>query len=319
MNSYFLKSLVLCLLFPLSTLAQESIDESRTVASNERISIEVISGKVSIRGTQDNVFRVRGMLAEDAEGYILESNNGFTRFEVEMPRRGFWNQRSRRDSDESELEIEVPMGAAIEFAGVNIDINVTEIHGSSDITTVNGDIYANNLSNIVSLSTVNGKIENRNSDGRIKLASVNGEIFDEDSEGRIEFTTVNGEVVSASRAQEVSIETVNGEAELDLVGTEVLEMSTVNGDIDVRLAGSFSPRIEGSTVSGDLNLIIEGEISAHFSINAHAGGDIENLFSDDRATRDQFGPRKQLNFKTKDAQGSINLTTVSGDIEIDDL
>ncbi len=319
MHTTIIKSFTLLLFLPLSVFAQEAIDESRSVSSNERISIEVLSGEVTIRGSDDNLFRVRGTLAESADGYTLDSNNGFTRFEVEIPQRGFFNWRDHRDADQSNLEIEVPMGAELEFEGVNIAIVIEEVHGSTNISTVNGDIDANNLSNIVELSTVNGTIENRHSNGRIELSSVNGEIFDEESSGRISYNTVNGEIVAASNAEEVSVNTVNGDAEIELIGSQVIELSTVNGDIEIRLTQSLRPRIEGSTVSGDISIEVEPEISAHFSIDAHAGGNIENGLSNDQPTRDRYGPSKHLNFSTKDSQGSVNLSTVSGDIEIDEL
>lgn len=309
-------TLLLCLLLPFAAAAQEAIDESRSVSANERVSIEVMRGNVRIRVSDDNVFRVRGTLDEDAEGYTLESSNGFTSFEIDYPRssRG-WNWRG--DDDEgSKLEIEVPVGSELEFEGVSVDVDVMGISGSSSIQTVNGDLTASSLSGFVQLGTVNGSIDSTNNSGRISISTVNGEVTDRNSTGRIEYDAVNGEIRASSSASEVTVSTVNGEAELSLTGTEVLAMGTVNGDIDVRLASSLSPRIEGSTVSGDLRLELEPTINASFDVSANAGGDIENRLTDARATRDQYGPRKQLNFATGSGAGTVNITTVSGDIHI---
>jgi len=318
MTSTTLKSLALCCLLPLSAHAQEAIDESRVVSSNEHVSIEILSGDVTIRGAQDNVFRVRGTLAEDAEGFTLNSDNGFTRFEVNMPRRGLFNWSSN-GNDESNLEIELPIGSTVEFEGVSIDINIHNINGGSDISTVNGDIDASDLSTVVSLSTVNGSIRSNGASGRVEMATVSGEISDRESEGRIEYTTVSGDIVGHSRAQEVNVETVSGEAELDLVGTQVIEMNTVSGDIEIRLAQSLSPRVEGSSVSGGLYLAVEPQVSARISIDAHSGGDIDNNLSNERPTKDKYGPSRHLKFSKGDGLGAINLTTVSGEIELDEL
>tara|TARA_R110001592_G_scaffold148079_1_gene372740 strand:- start:148 stop:1107 length:960 start_codon:yes stop_codon:yes gene_type:complete len=308
-------ALLLCLLLPFAANAQETIDESRSVSANERVYIEVMRGTVRIRASDDNLFRVRGTLDERAEGYTLESNNGFTRFEVEYPRssRGWgWNNDK---GDGSELEIEIPAGSELEFESVNGDVDVMDISGSSSIKTVNGDIVASSLSSFVELGSVNGDIESNDNSGRLEISTVNGEVRDNNSSGRIEYDTVNGEIRASSSATEVSVSTVNGEAELALTGTEVLAMGTVNGDIDVRLANSLSPRIEGSTVSGDIRLELERDINASFDISAH-GGDIENDMSDARPTRDKYGPRKQLNFSTGNGSGSVEITTVNGDIEL---
>ena len=290
-------ALLLCLLLPFAASAQEPIDESRSVSANERISIEVMRGTVRIRPSDDNVFRVRGTIDEDAEGYTLESENGFTSFEIDYPRSS--RGRSWSDGDDgSELEIEIPQGSELEFEGVSVDVDVMGITGGSEISTVNGDIIASELGNFVHLAAVNGEIDSRNNSGRIDIS------------------TINGEIRANSSATEVSISTVNGEADFRLSGTQVLELSTVNGDIDVRLADSLSPRIDGSTVSGDLRLALEPAISASFDISANSGGDIENDFSDERPTRDRYGPRKHLNFSTGTGAGSVNITTISGDIEL---
>lgn len=308
-----------CLLLSGSLLAQEAIDESRSVLANERISLEVARGNATIRVSQDNVFRVRGTLDEEAEGYTLDSNNGFTRFEVETPRRlrgGFFGN----DDKGSQLEFEVPVNAELEFEGVNTNVTVDGIRGSASISSVNGEIIASNLASFVELSTVNGKIESSNNSGRLELSTVNGEIHDDASSGRAEFSSVNGELYINSSATEVSVSTVNGEADVRLQGTEELEMSTVNGDIDVRMVGSLSPRVDGSTVSGDLRLQLEPQISARFNLNASVSGDIDNRLSDERASRrGRYGPGSSLNFSTGEGSGNIEMTTVSGDLEVDSL
>lgn len=308
-------ALLLCLLLPFAASAQEPIDESRSVSANERISIEVMRGTVRIRPSDDNVFRVRGTIDEDAEGYTLESENGFTSFEIDYPRSSRGRNWSDGD-DGSQLEIEIPQGSELEFEGVSVDVDVMGITGGSEISTVNGDIIASELGNFVHLAAVNGEIDSRNNSGRIDISTVNGEVTDNGSTGRIEYSTINGEIRANSSATEVSISTVNGEADFRLSGTQVLELSTVNGDIDVRLTDSLSPRIDGSTVSGDLRLALEPAISASFDISANSGGDIENDFSDERPSRDRYGPRKHLNFSTGTGAGSVNITTISGDIEL---
>lgn len=311
-------TLLLCLLLPFAANAQETLDESRSVSANERISIEVPRGEVSIRASEDNVFRVRGRIDEDADEYTLDSDNGFTRFEVDYPRSRGWNW-GNNDDDDTDLQIEVPAGSELEFEGVNVTVTVVGITGSSSINTVNGDIFASELSNFVHLAAVNGDIDSRQNSGRIEITTVNGGLKDSGSSGRIDYSTVNGEIEASSNASEVTVSTVNGEAEVSLQGTEVLEMSTVNGDIDVRLAGSLSPRIDGSTVSGDLRLELERSINASFDISAHSGGDLENSLSDATPTRDRYGPRKELRFSLGNGSGSVDITTVSGDIELSPL
>lgn len=311
-------ALLLSLVLPLPVLAQEAIDETRGVSANERIDIEVARGEVRIRPGTDAVFRVRGTLDEEAEGYVLESGNGYTRFEVEMPRR--FGSRLFGDNDEgSRLEIEVPVNAVLTFVGVNVDVDVAGIYGSSTLSTVNGNIAVSDLRSFVTLNTVNGRIRSQGLDGRVEISTVNGEIDDTDSRGRLTLSSVNGEIASDSQATELAVSTVNGEGSVNLTGTAVLEMSTVNGDLVVRLSGNASPRVDGSTVSGDLTLFLPADLDASFDLEANAGGDIHNRLTDAKPSGDRYGPRERLNFTLGAGTGSIEFSTISGDITIGPL
>lgn len=297
--------------------SRQAIDESRNVSANEKIYIEVMSGEISIKAVSTSKFSVKGHLDEKATGYLLDFKDGFTRFEMTMPRQVNYSWKDKANT--AKLSFEVPEGASVEFKGVNGDVTVTGIKGSSQIGTVNGQITASDLSNIVALNTVNGEIKLKAGSGKIELSSVNGEIHDDGSTGRVSYDVVNGKIKANSKAEEVSVSTVNGDAKIALNQTKRLKMSTVNGEIEAKLAGNRSPRISGSTVSGDIELKLESNVNAKVDIKASAGGDIDNKLSADKATKAKYGPARSLQFTLGNGEGSIDLTTVSGDIELDKL
>jgi len=309
------------LLLGLSQLAladdRQSVNESRSVSTNEKIYIEVMSGEIKINAVSSGKFSVVGKLDEKATGYTLDSKDGFTRFEMTMPRQINYNWKDKVNA--AELTFEVPVGSSIEFKGVNGNVTVQGIHGSSQIGTVNGDIKATDLRNQVALNTVNGEIKLKGGSGKVELSSVNGKIDDEGSSGRISYDVVNGKVKSNSSADEISVSTVNGDAELELNGTKQLNLSTVNGEIDAKLRGVAQPRVSGSSVSGDIELKLETNVSARFDIKASAGGDIDNKLTSDKASKAKYGPARSLQFSIGSGDGSVELSTVSGDIELDKL
>lgn len=308
-------ALCLSLLSPLGAQAQEIIDQFRSVSSDERISIEVLRGEVRIRTSEDNLFRVRGALDTDATGYSLESAAGRTRFEVEMPR----NTRQGNADVGSQLEIEVPAGSTLEFQGVNVNVDVQGVNGGTAIHTVNGNILAQDLHSLVALSSVNGRIDSHNNAGTLELSTINGELRDSGSSGTVSFSSVNADIKVDSQAQEVVISTINGKASVQLTGTQTLNISTVNGDVSVRLADSVRPTVNSSTVGGDLRLSLEPQVNASFALSSSVGGDIDNRLSEARAVRDRFGPGSSLNFSHGDGSGSVEASSVNGDIEIDSL
>lgn len=307
------------LLLGLSQLAmadtRQVVNESRAVAANEKIYLEVMSGEVTIKAGTDNQFTVSGKLDEKATGFTLDSKDGFTRFEMTMPRQVNYNWKDKANT--AELTFEVPAGADVEFKGVNGNVTVSGISGGSQISTVNGRVSGQNLANQVQLQTVNGDIISKDNSGRVELGSVNGEISDTGSSGRLDYNVVNGKITARSSAEEVSLSTVNGRATLVLTGTSRVKLSTVNGEVDATLSQSASPRISGSSVSGDLHLKLDSNINARVDITASAGGDIDNKLSSDKASKAKYGPASSLRFSLGSGDGSIDLSTVSGDILLD--
>ncbi|MDP5148889.1 DUF4097 family beta strand repeat-containing protein [Rheinheimera baltica] len=297
--------------------SRETVDESRNVAGNEKIYLEVMSGEIAIKAVNSNQFKIVGKLDEKATGYTLESADGFTRFEMTMPRQV--NYRGNEKSNAADLRIEVPIGSSIEFKGVNSDVSLSGITGGSNIGTVNGTIAAVELANLVQLSTVNGEINSKDISGQISLSSVNGKITDVGSSGRLEYSVVNGEIKARTSAEEVTVSTVNGDAKLKMTSTKQLKLSTVNGEIEAELANSVSPRVSGSSVSGDIELKLDTNVSARFDIKASAGGSIDNKLSDDKASKAKYGPARSLQFTLGSGDGSVELSTVSGDVELDKL
>ena len=316
-----LAGLISAALLSISLLAwadsREVVNESHNVSANEKIYIEVMSGEITIKAVQANKFSVNGKLDGKATGYLLDTKNGFSRFEMTMPRQVNY---SGKDKDKmAELSFEVPVGSSVEFKGINGNVEVTGIHGSSEISTVNGKISADDLRTTVKLHTVNGEIKVSGASGYIELNSVNGEINDKGSSGRLRYEVVNGKIKGQSRAEEVSISTVNGDAKLELDGTKQLKLSTVNGEIEAKLSGVTSPRISGSSVSGDIELKLENNTSARIDLRASAGGSIANKLSNDKASKAKYGPARSLQFTLGSGEGSVEITTVSGDIKLDKL
>ncbi|MFC4654718.1 DUF4097 domain-containing protein [Rheinheimera marina] len=295
--------------------AAESINESRAVAANEKIFIENMRGYVEIRAVDAKEFKVSGTLDEKADGYTLESKNGFTTFKVKMPT---FNNFNGGDNDQgSKLTIDVPKGAELEFQGVNSDVTVKGIQGSTKITSVNGKVDASALRQFVQLQTVNGEIDSRDNQGKVSISTVNGAIKDTGSAGRLELDAVNGEISSSTTAKEVRVSVVNGEADLKLDGVEQLSMSAVNGGQEAQLKNSLSPRVDVSTVSGGIKLTLEKNISAKFNLVANAGGSIRNNLTSDKAERSKYGPRSSLEFSTGKGEGNVEMSTVSGSLKVD--
>lgn len=299
-----------------SVFAGDKIDETRDLSSADKIKIEVQRGNVEIKSWSENSFKVSGELDELAKGYELETRDGVLFFEVKMPRnkRHNWGSFFQHDnnSDGSQLVIYVPSKIDLGFEGVSTDLSVSHISGKTSVELVNGSVNASHLNARVNIETVNGEIISSTNSGRINLNTVNGKITDRDSTGKLEYSVVNGEIDVESDATDISASNVNGDMQLMLGKVDELEIETVNGEIDVEVTLNPSAKLEASSVSGDISLTFNGDVSAEFEIEAHAGGRIVNKLTSDKVKKHKYGPSRELEFEVNGGSARVELDTVSG-------
>jgi len=105
---------------------------------------------------------------------------------------------------------------------------------------------------------------------------VNGDLLIVGVEGDIDADTVNGTIVVRDASGEINLETVNGRIELDL-GSAVnhdVSLSSVNGTVEVYLAGSAEIRAEtvNGRISNDFGLEVRKGKYVGSSMNGSIGG-----------------------------------------------
>jgi hypothetical protein len=139
-----------------------------------------------------------------------------------------------------EFTLEVPEGVKVRLHTVNGNVNARELPGDVDVHTVNGSVEVS-TSGVARAQTVNG--------------SLTASMGQADWDGTLEMNTVNGTVrveLPAGASTEVRASTVNGHIDSDFPltlrgkhgpkhaegtiggGGRTLEMSTVNGAIELR-------------------------------------------------------------------------------------
>ena len=305
-------------LAPVLAFAGEKIDEQLDVPKDGRIYIDNQRGEVIIKGWDKNTFKVTGELDDKAEGYTLENRGQRTDFIVDMPKRYNQGWGHNNDNDEgSKLTIYMPHASALVMEGVSVDVMVSELHNDTRVETVNGDIDAKQLQGKLNLETVNGDIDGVNLAGEIRYQTVNGDINDLDSQGQLQMTLVNGDVESSTRAEDIRFENVNGDLQLNAQTLGSLKINTVNGELEVRVAKLHADgQIRAESVSGDLDLYLPSDLSARFDLEAHAGGDIRNELSDDKAVEAKYGTGESLHFTLGQGEAEVQVTTISGNTHL---
>ncbi|MFT6528527.1 MAG: DUF4097 and DUF4098 domain-containing protein YvlB [Psychrosphaera sp.] len=303
----------LCML-SMNVFAGEKVNELVETQVKGKVTVDVMSGNVVIKAWDKNQVKITGELSDDADGYTIQvDEDGEVYFKVNMPqnRWGNWN-----DDGGSQLEIMMPDNNSLRFEGVNVDVNAQGIKGGTKLNTVNGDIKAANLNNRIALGTVNGSINAKGLTGKINLNTVNGEIDDQGSQGELEIETVNGEIETDTSATEIGISSVNGEIKIKAKLVDELEVSTVNGYINATLSLNKNARFNASSVGGGLGIYFDGDVSANFNVETHAGGDITNRLTKDKSREAKYGPGESLRFRMGTGSAEVQIDTVSGDVTL---
>lgn len=299
----------------MGAVAGERVDENMKVDKDVYVDIEHTNGDAKVFGWDKNEVQVRGELDDKAKEFIFEKRGGTVIIHVKMEKSRSWGSNKYKGDD---LEIFVPMGARVEYTSVNADVQFRFLNAGLKAETVNGDIDARDIVGRIRLETVNGGIDARSLDGDLSFETVNGEINDEKSSGsEATYASVNGEIMVNSSVPEVMAESVNGDLELKLGMVQKIEMTTVNGTIDVHMDLMEGGTVEGSNVSGRINLSLQNDVSAEFDIDSHAGGRLVNNLTDDDVRKAKYGPGRWLDFTTRGGKGKVELSTVSGRIELE--
>lgn len=292
--------------------AGEMVDKRLSAEDVNSVSIENLSGDVTIIGWDKKEVTVNGELDKNAERFIFEKQGSNIKIKVVMPH----NNNHGWHGGGSTLTIKMPKDSRMNFSGVSTDIIVDNLSSSTEVNTVSGDIKATNLKKHVELSTVSGSIKSQNLSGKIRLSSVSGDIKDNNSQGRLILKVVSGEIESRSQANEVFVNNVSGDIELALDKVDEFEVSTVSGEVKSKLTLNDSGVVKLSSISGDIDMRFQSSVQANFRLNASAGGDLENELTSDRAKSAKYGPSSKLYFQTGNGSASFKANTVSGTIKL---
>ena len=310
-NKYIIAALTSAsLFFTANSFAGEKVNETLPSAGVNAVTIENVSGKVTIIGWDKANVTVKGELDDKAEKLIFEQVGNTINIKVDMPNHSNWNSKG------SELVIHIPADIRMNFEGVSSNVELENLRNNVTVKTVSGNIKATKLQEHIELSSVSGNIKTNALQGKITLASVSGNINDKNSQGRIELQAVSGGIKADTKANEVIVNNVSGSTELHLAKVDELRISSVSGDTIARLFLQDNGVVKASTVSGEIELDFQNNIAADFRLKANAGGDLVNKLTKQKAERAKYGPSAKLYFQTGNASSSVSVNTVSGDVVV---
>jgi DUF4097 and DUF4098 domain-containing protein YvlB len=271
--------------------AGEAIDKTLAVKPDGVVRIENVRGHIDVQGWERDEVSVTGTLDDRATSFTFDSSGATTTVKVETP-------DNLHGGEGSNLTIKVPVASRVRVGLVSADLQLSNLHGGVDAKTVSGGIEALDVG------------------GRLELATVSGDVELKGATGPIRFNSVSGELQARVDADEIDIETVSGDATVhaDKPLTE-LTLHSVSGEFAIDGDLGKGGRVKASTTSGDVRLTLGPNAGAVVDLSSTAGGRIKNGLTDARARKGAaFG--EELEFTLGDGGGAIDLTTVSGTLEL---
>lgn len=289
-----------CLACAGSVHAASPIENStRPAAKDTRVEVHNVRGSVTITAWDRDEIALGGSLGEGSKLEVTGSPDHLV-VRVANPdgSSGWsWWGGNRGPREDTILSLSVPRAAAVEIEAVSADARIEGLVGSRE----------------VEVDSVSGDVRVQARGERFDLQSVSGDIEASGSARRAHVETVSGDVSATGLDGEITVETVSGRVRAAGAGVTRLEAGTVSGDLDLDLGVAPGARIDVETMSGDVTLHVPADLSARVEASSFSG----SIRSDFGAVEEEeHGPGSSLKATVGGGEGSINLESFSGDIEL---
>jgi len=272
----------------------DELEQRFAVEPDVRVEIEILSGKVELRGIDESEVRIR------AKGGV-EIDGSRRRVRVRAPAtRGFpWTK-----GVDAELEIAVPREARVRAR------------------TVNAPIQAEGLEGELELHAANGKIEVKGKPREAELETMNASIQFEGENSEVEAKTLNGSIELSGVTGDVEASTVSGSIRVEGRAIERAELRTISGEIELEASLARRARVHAKSYSGKIHLRLPEDTSARFDIESFSGGvDSEFLarVSDEESGLGGWrrGAGRRLSFVVGEGDARVSIESFSGGVEIE--
>ncbi|MFE6226313.1 MULTISPECIES: DUF4097 family beta strand repeat-containing protein [unclassified Streptomyces] len=247
-----------------------------------RLRIRVVGGAVNVVGTDESTARVEVSEIEGPPLIVTQDGSTLTIAYEDLHWKSLhkWLD-TKTHRRRAVVSVAVPADAEVEVGAVTADTVVSGLRGRAEVRGVTGATTLVRLSGPVRAESVSGPLEAQSVTGALRVSSVTGDVT----------------VIEGSGAA-VRAETVSGDMVLDLDPAPAgappadIRLSSVSGEVAIRLPHPADARVEASTTSGSLS----------------------NAFDDLRVAGD-WGTRS-LTGTLGAGSGTLKATTVSGSIAL---
>jgi Putative adhesin len=242
------------------------------------LNVRTVGGTVNVVGTDEGSARLEVGEIEGPPLVVTRKGSTLTITYEDLPWKGLLGWLDRRGwRRRAVVSVAVPTATRVELGVVSANAVVSGISERIAVQGVSGDTTLVRVAGPVRANTVSGSLEAQDVSGELRFSTVSGELtVVEGTGGRVKADSVSGGMV------------------LDLdprSGTDV-HLSTVSGEVAIRLPAPCDAKVDANTTSGD--------VSTAF---------------DELRLSNQWGA-KRLTGTLGSGTGKLRVTTVTGSVAL---
>ncbi|WP_225823293.1 DUF4097 family beta strand repeat-containing protein [Streptomyces naphthomycinicus] len=208
------------------------------------LQVRIVNGTVNVVGTDEGAARLEVSELQGPPLVVTQTGGTLTVAYEDLPWKGFlkWlDQKGWRRS--AVVSLAVPADTRVEVGVVGAGAVVSGIRGPAVIKGVNGDTTLVGVSGPVRADTVSGSLEAQAVTGDLRFHSVSGDLTVVEGAGpSVRADTVSGSVI----------------VDLDPDGPTDVGLTSVSGEIAIRLPHPADAEVEANTASGTISNAFEG-------------------------------------------------------------
>lgn len=293
------------LIFPAAALlmacglasAGTPIDLSHPLDADGTVSVDNVSGEVTVTGWDRPEVRITGTLGEGAKPLKIEGDKHKLSIKVEAKgSSGWFNWGKESNMKPTTLKILVPTGAGIDVDVVSANARLDNLDGGK-----------------ITVDSVSGQVHVKANSPEVSIDSVSGDVTLAGKAGQLSINTVSGDVRAPMVGARGKMETVSGSITVGGGPFERMNASTVSGDLDIRGDLAASGKMDIETMSGDVSVLLPKTVSARVNASTFSGDIVSDL---GQTTTRRHGSGNELSARMGNGDGSISLQSFSGDIRI---
>jgi hypothetical protein len=287
--------LAVALAFAASSLHAEAIDKRAAADPRGEVEIVNVAGSVHVRGWDKPEVAIEGDVEERNR---LEFSSQGSRTIIRVVSAG--DRRGR--SGEAELIVRVPEASALSVNTTSANQAIKGVKGRQRLQSVSGDIDTQVAAEDLFLKSISGDV--------LVTGTGSGS-----SSGLRRVTTVSGDLTLSKISGEIEVETVSGDMRIDAGELTRARINTTSGDMRITAQLAKEARVDIETINGDVEFKLAGPIDGEFNIHTF-NGDIKSCFGNERVRNREFGPGRDLDFTQGAGSARVRIKTLNGDIDL---